>query len=303
MASLMDALRGGMNQIPLPGAEDQTQGLNKLMAAKAGKAQPAGGGGPRASALGEAAATGQARAQAQQIRAQGDLGMQQVEQQVRAQDTEFKQETAQLGEARKRQQSQFASQAADLIQELKLGQKQLDADKLDAKAEQLGFATRLSSEKYITELEMAGAERRLGEQLSFEEALAHEVFGEELGALEQKLNFSDLLNMDENQFKAELGKLQIEDAIAVAQADLKGKQTAAMWGAVGGLASAGASGYGTYSEGGFDEDYQKFKQDNPGVGMSHETWQEYDSWRQANPEAAKTTSPEDWKNKKREGTL
>ena len=298
MPTLMDAMRGAMSEVPLPGASDETAGLAGLMRAKSGRAAPTSGTAPKASNLGEQAANGLARAQGQQIQTQANLAIEQVGQQALNQDTQFKQETAQLTEARKAQQSEYASKAADLIQQLKMGRQDLAADKRDALVEQTGFYTRLSSEKYIDELERAGAERRLGEGIAFEEALADEVFAAQKDALGAKLNFADLLNQDDNAFKKELGTLSVADAIAMARADLSAKNTTAMWGAVGSAAGAGAEAYGTYQSGGYDSDYQDFKQDHPEAGMSHATFQEYSSWKEQNPDSKMTPSKWKEKNKK-----
>lgn len=268
MATLLEALRGQLNSVvptPTGGGEASVQ-LAELMRAKSGLALPSTSTTPRMSSLGEASAASVARGQAQQTQQAGGLAAEAAAQTATNQATEAAGQKAELDEARARSQQQYADRTAELIQEFKQAGTSLDLERDKAKVEQLGFTARLSSEKYVDELERAGAEARLETELGFKDALTREVFGAERDLLEERLGMADILNMDSNQFREKMAAIDLDTALSIAATEKETANRAATYGAIGTGISAGTQAYGNYKKGEFDQKYQDSKLD------SYATW-------------------------------
>lgn len=276
MATLMDALNGQLSSLAATpsGGGEETESLQGLMRAKTGKAISAGST-PRASSLQEQSAGAAAAGQAQQVQQAGAATGAKLGAQANEQEQQFQAQTAQVDIEREKVKSEYANRAASLLQEFEMGKAQLDGDKDKAKAEQLGFLTRLSSDKYVTQLQQAGAEKRLDDANKFEEALSEEVFGQEGDLLRDRLEMGDLLNIDDNQFKEEMGKMDLDFAISLASAKKDAANQQAMWTAVGGMAGAGVQAYGASKGGVMSPGYKDYKESAEGRGdkpMTYEKW-------------------------------
>lgn len=262
--SLLDELRNRTARVATPaqtsplGGANQTQALSDLMAARGGKIS-AGGSTPRSSNLQEQAAVAQTQAELGRTAADAAQASAAVGAQARAQEVETQQQSAALDEARTARMEQYAQKADQLMQELEFGERELDLQKDAAAAEQLGFLTRLSNEKYVHQLDQAAREQMLDQQIGFESATANAVFGSEMDLLKQKLGHADILNMDENEFRQRVGEFEMDAYLEIAESRNDAANQQAMWTSVGGLASAGVQGYGAYESGAFDSDYQTYR--------------------------------------------
>jgi hypothetical protein len=245
MPTLMEALKGQLASVDAPGKTDETDSLRSLMAAKSGRALTPGSS-PRASSLGESSAVGQARDQAGALAAQGAAAAAEVGAADAAQQAKADAQSTQIDLQREKQKSQFKTEADRLAQDFANGQKQLGVDRDQAAAEQLSFLTTLQNDQFITQLEQAGAERRLNEEISFNEALAEDVFAAERDLLKEKLKFSDILNMDDNAWQRELGMMNLEFAMEMSKFNANAANTAAQYTALGNIVGAGAKGAADY---------------------------------------------------------
>lgn len=239
----MDALKGTMSAMaPAPsGGVEQNESLQNLMRAKSGRSLSTSST-PRASALGSASAAAQVTDAAKQQASTGAVAAEQVTQAQDQQAVENKAATQQVDDARLDTDQKFADQAASMMQEFKQAGATLDLERDAAKVEQLGFLTRLGSEQYVNQLETEGARARLDDKLAFDLALAHDIFDDEIEVLGQKLNFADMINQDENKWREQLARIDLDTAMAVAAIDAKSANTQAVYTGVGGMVSAGAQG-------------------------------------------------------------
>jgi len=237
--TLMEALQGQLQSVTPVANTDESNSLRALMAAKSGKALSVGST-PRASNLGEQASNAQTVDQARALNVQGSLAAAEVGAAADAQQAKADAQSTQLDLQREKQKQTFAQESSRLLQEFQNGQRQLGAEKDAAAVEQLGFASRLASDRYIDELQNAGAMNRLEDQISFDEQLAAAVFADERDLLAQKLKFSDLLNLDENEFRREIGAMDLGFAQSLASAQASAANISATYTAVGNMVSAGA---------------------------------------------------------------
>lgn len=279
MPTLAEALRGALSApaAGLPSGDgEQTSQLQRLLRTKSGIAAAGGGPTPRASALGEAAAAGEARVASEQQAAAGRVEAAGQEQARLAQETESGLQRAGLEEARLAQVQRFNDQLDGMLQQFGHEQGKLELERDASKAEQLGFAARLSSEKYTDELERAAAESRLADELSFRETLQQTVFGDELALLKTRMGHRDVLSMDRDTAERELGAMDLDFALEMAKAKNRSDAQVAQWGAIGGLASGGIQAGAAAQQGAFSSDYQRYK-DEGGRGSygskSYQTWE------------------------------
>jgi hypothetical protein len=275
MTTLLDALNQSTTITPggsSPGVGSTSQ-VAQLLKAKTGKAVDFGMGGvpsatPQMSTLGEASAVataGNQLRQTQQVAGAQNQQLQQQSAQVVAEAAAQKQkvESARLDSIQHR-----ADQTAALIQEYKQSRGRLGVEQQKALGQQLGFNARLSSEKYVDQLERAGAEQRLSTEIGFREALAKDIFHEEEGLFSEQFHANELLNMKQNQWNEWLGQIDINTAVALAGGRAAAANQQAMWTGAGNLAGAGVDAYGQNHSGAYNNDYQDYRSSGGTKGYS-----------------------------------
>lgn len=223
------------------------QALQAGLQAKTGKALGSSSG-PQASTLGEQAAAQDTAIQGQQLQKEQQLNLGGQQQQAQAQEENLGLQKQGIKEERADFQSKAARNATQLLNSFQREGKQLDYEKDKSKIEQLMSDARLSNEKYINDLQLNGDKARLGDELSFKQVLAKDVFGEQSQMLQQKFDWGKLLSKDESEFAMEMGKMSIADAIDALNASMKADAAKQMFTGIDGIVSTGASGYEKYSE-------------------------------------------------------
>jgi len=245
-STLLDILNNGtsIKAGGIASADAETNQLLKLAQAKTGKVA-ASTSAPKMSNIGaqSAAATGQAQAQLQnqQFEAKGA----QLVAQEGSQDQQFSSANQQLTEQKLQFDDKLKNTTDQLIQDFNNKKSTMTQQERQADAQQIATAARLTSEKYIEKLEREGALSRLGDQQFWEEEYYTSVFGANTDLLKQKLGNSDWLNIDENEFKMQMGAMDLDAALQVAYGQASQANKQAKYTAV----STGVSAVAGYSKG------------------------------------------------------
>lgn len=216
MANLLETIQKNLKpEKPVTQQLGQTEQVQSLLRAKTGKAQQPESG-PRASALGERIAAKQTELGGEQIAQQQQItGLQQEEQladikqreDIRQQAFEQQQDLA---------KQQFDQQTEQLLNQYTRGEKKLTTQQDLANMEQIGFNLRLDNEQYINNLQQEGTKARLDDKTSFKEEMMREVFRDQETLLRNDLAFNNIMNIDDNAFKAEMGKMNANHARQIA---------------------------------------------------------------------------------------
>lgn len=242
--TLMDTIRGNLEQ---PGGQsqqaDQTERTQSLLRAKLGKA---GGIGttPRISSIQEQQAQQQTRLGQQRQQTEGMLRGAELGQQERAIQVREQEQLADIGERRQDIEQRFNLQSSNILSELEREGRKLDDKRQTAKMEQLGFQLRLQDKAYLADLEREGRRARLDDSLSFKEQLAKDNFADMEELFRDKIDFRQLANMSDREFKEELARMDANYAMEMAHEAEKQQAKMAKWQAIGTIAGAGASAYG-----------------------------------------------------------
>ncbi len=247
MATLMEALRGGLSSVAAPAAAtDESARLQEMMRAKTGRAIPGMSGTPRASNLQEASANAATADQSKQLVQQASAQQAGVEVASAAADDSRTQGLQQVSNARAAAKQQFSAREASLVQELQQGKDGVNLERDKMKLETLGVVSRLNNDTYVQDLTQSAAESRLGDEMKFRDALATDIFGAEKELIKSKLNFDELLTADEARFTEMIGMFDLETAVAMASANASAKNQAASYTAAGNIVSTGADAYSKY---------------------------------------------------------
>lgn len=232
-------------QLAQPSATDQ---LTAALQARSGQ-QALAGPGPQKTQQQEGLANQVSLIQpAQQQTAQAKLQSAQVGQQESAlaeQGHEQQQESkSQLEEM----QTTFRLRANSLLNQFQQGQKQLANSRANADLEQMGTAVRLQNSNYIQELQRQGQQLGLQSELGFKEAAYRSAFDDSMDVFKNDAMFKQLYNMNDNEFKQALAKIDINFAMDMAksQAAALGAQTVAS--GIGTLAQAGVRAYDIWNK-------------------------------------------------------
>lgn len=240
--SLFEALQQSQSPAPALPQLGAGQNLQNILAAKSGKAL-ASPGTPAASALGAQAAASQTAQQAGQLAQQQGLELQNQQQAGQQQEQQFGLQQQGLEQQRQGTLSQSKQKGQQLLNEFQQAGKQLDYQKDAAKIEQLGTASRLSNDKYLTQLQQAGDKARLDDVMNFKTQLADSVFGDRSDMLKQNLDWSKILDQNNAGFAEEMGKMDIADAIDLLNSQMKQANSEQMFKGLGSLVSGGAQAW------------------------------------------------------------
>jgi len=135
----------------------------------------------------------------------------------------------------------------DIFSDLNMQKKSLSADKFQAELEQRAHMLAMSDKRYVAQIQKTGELNNLRDSLAFKKEAMNLQFGESMKVLSQSFDNQRLLNADARQFKLEMAKLSIDDAMKIANAELQASMVSSFIG-------TGASGASTYAEkGGFDK--------------------------------------------------
>ena len=249
----------------------QTAQIQNILTTKAtGRAGPATAA-PAATNIQEQMALQVARGKQQELQragteAAGQLGLRAEEQQQG-----YQQAGQELDEKEIGIREDYQRQVESVFNDLSRGTRQLDSRRDQAKFEQIGFQLRHTNQQYIDSIRLEGAKSRLISGSALREALARTVFAEEESLFRNDLSFRAMLGADERQFKEKLGEIDIERALALADAGIAAANTQAMVSGVSGLLQTGVQAYGVQQSGGFSNEYSDYEKstNNP---VSYSRW-------------------------------
>jgi hypothetical protein len=219
VANLLDIIKKNTSraaQVPAPTAgPSETAKAAELLRAKSGRDTAGLGPGVGQTNLAEQAAVQDTNTTLQQQFAPAaELQNQQTEiaqQEVAQTEANQLAETQQRGQALS-QQAQIKMQ--ELLQGIQQDKGSLALQKEDARVDQIMTLARLSNEKYRSTLELEGNRQRLKDENEFRTNLLETVFGEELKILQGKVDFIDLYNENDRNFKQAMSDIKIESVMA-----------------------------------------------------------------------------------------
>jgi hypothetical protein len=193
-------------------AQDQTQQVQGLLRAKLGKATTGAGAAPVASNVQEQVANRQTQLQGQQLQNQGVVEAQQLGQQVAGQQVQLQEQQRELNQRMQDTQQRYELETDNLLKQFERGEKQLNSNKDQAAAEQLGFNLRLQDKQYLSNLEIAGAKSRIKDAATFGEEMARTTIGNNQALLKLGLDSNAISNASDREFAEMLGQMGIDEA-------------------------------------------------------------------------------------------
>lgn len=124
--------------------------------------------------------------------------------------------------------SQNNIQQDNLFQNFRQSNDELDFRKDASQLEQLAFNMAMSDKEYLDELSAIGKMRQLENNLTFKEDYAKMVHGEETSQLIDQLGWKEAFNADEREFQSQMASMNIDQAIAMANASIKDSNNRAL---------------------------------------------------------------------------
>lgn len=246
MANLLTALRNS-SMVQKQGITDQTQRAQELLRAKSGKAvaSPAVG----ASNLAEQSAVDQTNQQLEQAQQAANIQQQGIQQQASQQEQQQQLQQQETAQSRRFNQIQNQLQTNELLQNFEQRRGELQLRKDDAATQQLVQGIRFQNKQYIDNLQRAGQEARLQDDISFSQQLAKTTFGNTQDLLKRQLGNREILDVSDREFSRAVGEMNVADAWKTFRDTAKAENERAMWTGLGNLAQAGIGAYGTYASG------------------------------------------------------
>lgn len=259
--TLMDAIKSNMGQAAagnaLPGQQasqapvtDQTQAAQGLLRAKTGKQVAGAGSEGVTSNIGEQQAAQQTKMGMQQLGQQAQLGQQQLAGQNAAQQQQQQQGMQQVQQAGQFNTIQTKLAVTNQLNQLQQQKGQLDTQQYAAQLEQVGTALRLQNQQYVDQLQNEGTKARLDDQNQFNLQLQQSVFGDNTALLKQQLGNQDVLNVNDQQFKQAMQKIDLSTSIEMLQNQAQTAKQQAIWTGVGGIVAAGVGAGAAAASGG-----------------------------------------------------
>ena len=252
--TLMEAIQKRLKTTP--GKQDlglgATQQVQDIQRAKTGKAV-GGETGPRTSALGEKQQAQLSQQALGQVAGQGQLQGLQQQQQGEAQQQAFDIAGRQLQERRMGMKERADREISTLQADYNRAVEEGDFQRAQASAEQASFLARLSNDKYINELQMEGARRRLDDNISFKKAFQEAQYSDMQDFLEDDLAFKTLMDADQRDFKEMISQMSVEDAMNIMNAQMAAGQQKQKWEGISKIASGGIAAWEKYDGGEAEE--------------------------------------------------
>jgi hypothetical protein len=219
----------------------QTEQLRQAAIASTGKADTTGDA-PVQSELERTAVIAEEQ-RTQDAQAQAGRAAQQVTRAATQLEKDTQDNLDQLTEQQASQVQQYRQKAVSILDNLNRNRAQLSFAKQKGAAEQAGFLARLSSQKYVNDLQMAGKRRRLDEASNFKNAAIESTFKDMEDLLQGDLQFRRALGADQREFAKYMAGMDLDAALAVANGAIQSQSTAAQYSGLSSVASAGAQTY------------------------------------------------------------
>ena len=131
--------------------------------------------------------------------------------------------------------------ADDLFADFKRSTQELEFRQDAAQLEQLGTLLALQDRKYVDELNRIGERRKLYDQANWAKEKARIIYGETLDGLMRDLNFQRGEDVSNRDYQRQLAQVDIDTAIAMANAAMRDEASRAMWEAGTSVAAKAAS--------------------------------------------------------------
>ena len=244
--SLFQQIQGNLSKMAAPqsaglGVLGSTRDVQAISQAATGKAGPAEGmEGPQRDVQQELAVVDQVK-QGQQAIARDSqltqLAQQQADQQIQ---NEASFSERKLDEEELNKLDQFHQIQQRILTDYTTGQRQLDFNRDKARLEQLGFASRLSNDKYLNDLQRQANKARLSDAARFEEEMVRTVFADEEVLLRDSLDFRAMMAADSRQFTEATAQIDLDFAMSLANAENRTANEKSFWQGISGLVSSGA---------------------------------------------------------------
>lgn len=229
------------------GTTDQTNRARTLLAAKSGKAVAPGALAP-ASNVAETSAVDRTREAAAELQPAGQVAAAQMGQAEANLASRESGARADLALRQQQMQQQNSLRKNQLLADLSRDRATLNLERDKSKIEQLAHTMRLSDKKYVDMLEREGQKQRLDNDLAFKESLSKAILGSNHDLMVSSLKQGNMLNASDREFANAMAQIDLNAAISMANNEAADAKQAAMISGAGGLASAGISGYGAYSD-------------------------------------------------------
>lgn len=244
MANLLDTIRqNSQSSIQPQGMEDNTRKLQTLLRAKSGKA--VGGSDVNSSSLSEEQAVSNAnQTLANQIQPGAQIQQAGLEQQAAAEAQQTQLQKADIAQSRRFDTVQTRLKTNQLLQDLEQNRGKLDAAREASQVNQVAQNLRLQNAQYMDSLQREGSRARLDDSNKFNEALADSLLGANKELFQEQLGNKSILQASDRDFKKAMAEIDVNAAYDMFKNDMAASKQRAVYGAVGGLATAaiGAAG-------------------------------------------------------------
>lgn len=227
--TLLESIKQQMSTKPAAPVPGETERTREALRAKTGAAVAAPGG-PRRTAMAEQAEIEKTSAAGEQVAAAGTIAGQQLAQQAEAQESAAEQATADLKQRQEANKQQVQQTFDSMINELRRGKETLTAQQKQANLEQLGFLYAHNNDKYVYALQDKGRRERLDDATEFDKQMTKSIIGHETEMALGEETWRDLMASDEREFRDKLSQMDLDAAIALADAEARQAQGAAMYG-------------------------------------------------------------------------
>jgi hypothetical protein len=154
-----------------------------------------------------------------------------------------------LSEQQLNQTHEYRKRASDIARNLSKGRDKMTFARQKLAAEQVGFLTRMTSKRYVDELQATGRRKRLDTAAGFKQAVLETTFADMEDLLKSDLQFRRAMGADDREFKKYMANMDLNTALSAAMGTLSTQASANMYTGLGGLASAGAQAYAASGKG------------------------------------------------------
>lgn len=222
MASLFDAMNLNLDSSSLPkmiGTGGATGEIQQIQAAKSGKA--VGAGDIPTAGLAERQAINSAASQIQtQVAPAAQVQAAQIQGAMQGTQEATASQLGMIDQASKLQTAEFNNKIESIISDLTRTKTDISDQDKRSKMDAAATLMALQDKNYVAELQDIGRRRNLTDKVSQENAIADIVFGNSVQVLNSKLQAGDVMSATNRDFNQALASISINDAIAVANAEM-----------------------------------------------------------------------------------
>lgn len=220
----------------------QTDAISRLLAAKGGNlaAGTGTGGGAvrRENVLEQSVGQEVGVAKAQEAQKFGQAEQAQAQQQAAQAAQAGQAQQALAGQEQQKIQA-AANQAQEVLTSLENGKDQLSLQEKAGLEESAATALRLSNEKYISDLQITATKNRITTMADAQMSLLTDQLEDMTDILSSGIRMSELLQMDDQQFRRELARMNVKDAKSLAEKKMEQASKEQMYAGVSGMIQGG----------------------------------------------------------------